>query len=249
MNERNFDEQKRQAIESLQERGYAILNNLVSEERLERARNDAEELLEPTPIQMPGKNGGVQGRMCKGLFTKSRQFDDLYTLPLASAVLSDILATKVGKYSDEMWGGAYQLSGTMIKDVVPGEEPRAFHRDGSLYPLPIDFPTFAVNTLLALDEFTEASGATLIVPYSHKWNKAVEADPDYISSEMSAGSMLLMDGCLWHSNGTNTTANTHRKALNMYFTSRWLRPLGGINLGLTEAEVEKLEPKLQAILR
>lgn len=249
MDERSFEQQKDQAVTDLKERGYAVLHNLVSQTRLEQARQEAEDLLEPTPIVMPGTNGGVRSRMCKGLFTKSRAFDDLYVLPLASAVLTEILAVKGSKYSEEMWGGSYQLSGTMIKDVVPGEHPRAFHRDASIYPLPIDLPTFSVNTLLALDEFTEKTGATQIVPFSHKWDKPVDQNPDFIIAEMSAGSMLMMDGSLWHTNGTNSTSSTNRKALNMYFTSRWLRPFSGINLGLPNSEVEKLEPDLQAVLR
>lgn len=248
MNENQFEKQKNQAIHDLRDRGFAILNDLLPNDRLRQAQLDAEALLEPTPIDMPGTSGNVRSRMCKGLFTKSRVFDDLYVLPQVTAVLSEVLSVKSGKYTSEMWGGAIQLASTMIKDVVPSESPRAFHRDGSLYPLPIHFPTYSVNTLLALDDFREETGATLVVPYSHKWDKPIEQQPDYVSVEMPAGSMLLMDGSLWHTNGTNTTTTTHRKALNMYYTSRWLRPFGGINLGLSQTVVEELSPSLQAVL-
>jgi len=45
------------------------------------------------------------------------------------------------------------------------------HRDQSVYPLPPDFPPVVVNTMWALDDFTEANGATRLVPGSHRWGE------------------------------------------------------------------------------
>ena len=69
------------AIQQIKDVGYTIIPKLIFGARLKRAQADAEALLEATPIEMPGLDDKVFGRMCKGLFGKSRAFDDLYAHP------------------------------------------------------------------------------------------------------------------------------------------------------------------------
>ena len=54
------------AIRQIKDVGYVIIPNLIDGKRLRRAQADAEALLEATPIEMPGLDGKVFGRMCKG---------------------------------------------------------------------------------------------------------------------------------------------------------------------------------------
>ena len=62
----------------------------------------------------------------------------------------------------------------------------------------------------ALTDFTEANGATRIIPGTH----LADHSPDYgsrydsIPAEMPTGSVLVWHGSLWHGGG----ANTHRRA-------------------------------------
>ena len=66
------------------------------------------------------------------------------------------------------------------------------------------------NSMWALTDFTEANGATRIIPGSH----LADHSPDYgsrydsIPAEMPKGSVLVWHGSLWHGGG----ANTHRRA-------------------------------------
>lgn len=244
----SFDTQLADAVTHMRERGFAIIEGLVSDERLHRARRDAEALLEEVPFQKQGPRGSVNPRMCKDLFKKTRVFDDLYSIPLVVAIVEAVLTWESDRDYASIWGGSIQFAYCMLKDVVPGEGPREFHQDDGLYPLPRPHPSLAVNTLLALDDFKEETGATLVVPESHKWTEPVSQNPDYQVAEMSAGSLLLLDGAIWHNSGTNTTRNQHRRALNAYYSSRWVRPLGGPYLGLTTSEYEDLTPDLRAII-
>lgn len=244
----SFDEQVADTVAEIRKRGFAIIEGLISAERLCQARRDADQFLEITPTQKQGPRGLVNSRMCKDLFKKTRAFDDLYSLPLVLSIVEAVLGGESDQRIAGIWGGTIQFAYCMLKDVVPGEGQREFHQDDGLYPLPRPHPSLAVNTLLALDDFKEETGATLVVPKSHTWSKPISQTPDYEVAEMPAGSLLLLDGAIWHNSGTNTTHDQYRRALNTYYSARWLRPLGGPYLGLSTTELKDVSPELREII-
>ena len=80
-----------------------------------------------------------------------RGFDELAIHPLLLGVLDRVL-------------GHYQLSGPVGIDIGPGESAQGLHRDDVVYPLSWPHQQVVLNTMWALDDFTEDNGATLIVP-------------------------------------------------------------------------------------
>ena len=236
------------AVQEIRDVGYTVIPNLIDGPRLRQAQADADALLGPTPIEMPGLDGKVIGRMCKGLFRKSRAFDDLYAHPTVLAVVRGVLVDSEQKRSYLSFGSGIQLSTVMIKDVQPRENIRHMHRDDGWYPIARPRPPIVVNTLLALDPFTRETGGTLVVPGSHRCTGPVEQDHEHVVVEMDVGSILMFDGSLWHNNGANQTADRTRRALNMYYSQSWLRQVEGPYLGLTTDEVEELPEALRAIV-
>ena len=236
------------AIRQIKDVGHAIIPKFIFGERPRQAQADAEPLLEATPIEMPGLDGKVIGRMCKGLFRKSRAFDDLYAHPTVLAVVRGVLVDPDRKRGYFPFGGGIQLSTVMIKDMQPRENIRHMHRDDEGYPIPRPRPPIVVNTLLALDPFTRETGATLVVPGSHKWTGPVQQDCEHMAVEMDAGSILMFDGSLWHNNGANQTAGKTRRALSMYYSQSWLRQVESPYLGLTTDEFKELPETLRAIV-
>ena len=238
------------AVERIGTEGFAVIPNLVDQDRLARLSDDSEALLHPIPKQ-PGLNGTrATGRMFKGLFRSTRLFDDLIVHPTILAVVRGVLVdskqTNAGYY-----GGAFRdikLSTAMIKDVQPGEDIRALHQDDGYFPIPRPRQPLVVNTLLAIDPFTVANGATRLVPRSHHWSKELEPGHDFVTVEMDAGSILMFNGAVWHGRGPNTTADRCRRALNLYYSCSWLRQLDGHYCGLPEVEVDRLPGNLKALL-
>ena len=237
------------AVERIGTEGFAVIPNLVDEDRLARLSEDSDALLHPVPNQ-PGLNGTrATGRMFKGLFRSSRAFDDIIVHPTVLAVVRGVLVgseqTKASHY-----GGfrGIRLSTAMIKDVQPGEDIRTLHQDDGFFPIPRPHQPLAVNTLLAIDPFTVANGATRVVPRSHHWGKKLEPDHDFVTVEMDPGSILMFNGAVWHGRGPNTTADRCRRALNMFYSCSWLRQVEGHYCGLPEAEVDRLPTTLKALL-
>ncbi len=239
------------AVLRIRTEGFAVIENIIDSDRLARLSDDADGLLHPLSNQ-PGLNGTrVNGRMFKGLISASRAVDDLVVHPKITAVVAAVLAPKVGNgwapgYAHDLRG--IKLSTAMIKDVQPGEDIRAFHQDDGFYPLPRPRQPLVVNTLLAIDPFTEANGATRVVPRSHRWSKRLESDDAFEVVEMDPGSILMFDGAVWHGRGPNFTNDQCRRALNLYYGCAWLRQLEGHHCGLAEAEFQRLPEALQALL-
>ena len=108
--------------------------------------------------------------------------------------------------------------------IDPGEGPQPLHVDDTLYNLPRPHEAIVCNSMWALTDFTEANGATRIVPGSHRF----EARPEYgvhyesIAAEMPRGSLLIWNGSLWHGGGANQTG-TRRVGIAMNYCAGFLR--------------------------
>lgn len=91
--------------------------------------------------------------------------------------------------------------------IGPGERAQPIHADDQLIPLPRPHPPLICNTMWAVTDFTEANGATRLVPRSHLAAEAPDllAEHDTIPAEMEAGDVLVWVGSLWHGGGANRT--------------------------------------------
>src|SRR5512143_1430788 len=65
--------------------------------------------------------------------------------------------------------------------ICNDEKPQPLHADDQLIPLPRPHVPIVCNTMWALTDFTDANGATRIVPGSHKWAEL----PDYFGTHDS----------------------------------------------------------------
>lgn len=123
---------------------------------------------------------------------------------------------------------AYWLSSANTINVGPGQEAQSLHRDLGSYPpyylLGPGGPESQVTFLIATTDFTDANGATRIIPGSHKWPFDQQGSPEQsIASEMRAGDCLLFGGKVVHGTGANTT-DTERKCLAMTLCANFLTP-------------------------
>ena len=141
-----------------------------------------------------------------------------------------------------------QLSSLSAITLAPGQEAQPVHADSQLIPLPRPHPTIAVNAMWALSDFTEANGATRVVPGSHLHDHAPEYGEPYetIPAEMPAGSVMLFDSRLWHGGGANRTAE-RRWAVACYYCAGWVRQQENQQLGLPHDLVAGFPRRLQEL--
>ncbi|HXQ90904.1 MAG TPA: phytanoyl-CoA dioxygenase family protein [Acidimicrobiales bacterium] len=221
-------------VAALDEHGYAVVENLLPAPQLEAARQDMRRVLAGTP---GGRNlfEGAYTKRVYALFAKTRAFDGPATDPLVLGVLDRVL-------------GHCQLSAPTGIEIGPGEVAQILHHDDAIYPLPRPHDEVVLNTMWALDDFTEANGATRVVPGSHRWvHDKPDADTPTVAAEMPAGSVLFYLGSLWHGGGANTTDRARLGVILEYLAS-WLRPQENHFLAVPGTLVAQLPERLQELL-
>ena len=117
--------------------------------------------------------------------------------------------------------------------IDQGETIQPIHADDQLIPIPRPHPAVVCNTMWALTDFTEANGATRIIPGSHLLDHAPDYGRPYdsIPAEMAKGSVLIWHGSLWHGGGANTTAE-RRVGLAMNYCAGYIRQQENQQLGI-----------------
>lgn len=114
-------------------------------------------------------------------------------------------------------GPDFQISGVAAMRPGPGDRRQRMHQDDGHYPIPRPHPPLILNTLIALDPFTAESGATEVVPGSHRLLGPVDPDAPTVTVEMPLGALLLWEGALWHRGGGNSTRSAYRRSINVNF--------------------------------
>ena len=124
-------------------------------------------------------------------------------------------------------------------------------------------PPFQLSAFWAIDETTVENGATEIIPGSHQWDQDlsddllssgafektdigdVDDDPqardDALPIPLSAGSLMLAKGNLYHRGGANKS-DGKRLILTPQYSPGWVRPLENLILA-TPPEVAATLPE------
>jgi ectoine hydroxylase-related dioxygenase (phytanoyl-CoA dioxygenase family) len=133
--------------------------------------------------------------------------------------------------------------------ILPGETAQPIHADDQLIPLGKPHAPTVCNSMWALTDFTEANGATRIIPGSHlrDHNPDYGAPYDSIPAEMAKGSVLVWHGSLWHGGGANTTGE-RRVGIAMNYCAGYIRQQENQQLGLSRETVEGFEPRLRELV-
>jgi hypothetical protein len=129
----------------------------------------------------------------------------------------------------------------------PGAKSMHVHSDlGIVFPGPWLKP-WSVNVLWCLDDVHHDNGATRYLPYSHHITEAKDLPDDMLdrmqSFEAKAGSIIFMDGRLWHTSGENVTKDEERAIVFGYYSAAFLRPQVNWNVLLADKTQRDLSPQ------
>lgn len=170
------------------------------------------------------------------LLAMHQAFEQIPVSPMVLPIMEQVLDPEL------------QLSSLSAICPGPGQQAQVIHADTNMIPLPRPHVPIAMNAMWALSDFTEANGATRIVPGSHRFDQ----DPDYGSTydtecaEMAAGSVLVWHSTLWHGGGSNTT-DQRRDGIACYYCAGWIRQQENQHLGIPWERLGGFDRRLQEL--
>jgi ectoine hydroxylase-related dioxygenase (phytanoyl-CoA dioxygenase family) len=105
------------------------------------------------------------------------------------------------------------------------------------------------NSMWALTDFTEANGATRLVPRTHGADRSPSFGEPHqtIAAEMKRGSVLVWNGSLWHGGGANHTTE-RRIGLAMNYCVGWMRQQENQQLGIPLEVAKDFSPRLRKLV-
>jgi len=164
-------------------------------------------------------------------------FATLIAHPVADAVVGALL------------GPDYIVSNFTANIARPGSASMVVHSDtAAVLPEPWTAPR-TVNVIWCLTDVRADNGATLHIPGSHHYTSLadVPADPmaHMVPFEATAGSVIVMEGRVWHTSGANVTADEDRALLFGYYTQPFIRPQWNFTASLSAATQAAMAPELR----
>ncbi|MDE0041425.1 MAG: phytanoyl-CoA dioxygenase family protein [Candidatus Poribacteria bacterium] len=189
----------------LDEDGFLLLSNMLSDVQVRAFANRLDELLEAE-----GDRAGIEVHQEEGtarlanLVDKDPMFETCFTHPRLLAAMVHVLGTKL------------RLNSLNSRAALPNAGLQGLHSDWGSPVAPGDY--YICNSGWLLDDFTAENGATRVVPGSHRSEKrpqdvledAVATQPDEIQVFAPAGSVLVFNSHLWHGGAMNKTESPRR---------------------------------------
>jgi ectoine hydroxylase-related dioxygenase (phytanoyl-CoA dioxygenase family) len=224
-------------VDAIARDGYTVLERVIEPELVEALAADLERLERTFAVEPAGNS--FEGDHTIRIYNLLA-FGKLYeAIPVHERVLPVV---------EGVLDGGCLVSSLSSISILPGETAQPIHADDQLIPLPKPHVPTVCNTMWALTDFTEANGATRVVPGSH----TADGSPDYgapydsVAAEMPKGSVLVWHGSLWHGGGANTTGE-RRVGIAMNYCAGWIRQQENQQLGIPRETAAGFSPRLREL--
>ena len=210
------EEQRRQ----LRDDGFCIVPNVLSPEDLSRARKALDWAVEE--IRETG------GSTFDARLDPTAASVRVYNLPEKDPVFIELLRNPIAlECVEAVLGPNFLISNFTANNALPGAAPMKTHSDQALLvPDPWNTP-WSINIIWCLDDVDAENGATQYVPGSHLYRTHAEVPLDLDAKLQSfaapAGSLVVMEGRLWHSSGSNVSVDRQRRLAFAYYNVDFIR--------------------------
>jgi ectoine hydroxylase-related dioxygenase (phytanoyl-CoA dioxygenase family) len=225
--------------EVLRRDGALIIDDLADAGLIDRIMAEMAPWIEATP---PGSDdfSGRATRRTGALIARSPSSHDLIRHPTILEVTAKLLDR----------AQSHQLHLTQVISIGPDSPAQSIHRDQwafDFFEFPSDYHV-QCNTIWAMTDFTEANGATRLMPGSQDLPNSFEHTIDEtVPAAMSKGSCLLYTGKVYHGGGANTSDET-RVGLNITYDVGWLRQEENQYLSVPREIAETLPDELLRLM-
>ena len=227
----------------LDQDGYLVLENFMSQELLDEIRRRIEEIF----IEEGDRAGSEfkqepQTRRLANLVNRGEIFQHVIAMPRILECIAHVL------------GPEFKLSSLNARSANPHSDwVQPLHCDAGAIPDALGY--WVCNSVWLLDDFTTENGAIRMVPGSHRWGKLpqevladpVAPHPDQVLLTGNAGDVVIMNTHMWHGATANRTA-APRRAMHSFYC-RWDKPQQQHQKLLIHPDVQRrLSPSLRRLL-
>jgi len=224
-------------VDRIAEQGYSIVEDAIEVELLDELTEELDRLEVALGI-VPAANDfeGSQTVRIYNLLVHGKPFERVPVHPNVLPVVEGVL------------DAGCLISSLSSIAICEGETAQPIHADDQLMPISKPHPPTVCNTMWALTDFTEANGATRLMPGTH----LADASPDYgapydsVPAKMRRGSVLVWHGSLWHGGGANTTEE-RRIGIAMNYCAGYIRQQENQQLGIPREVAADFEERLQQL--
>ena len=226
----------------LKEHGWCRIPSVLSKDeaaaaldRLWKAKEAAEKRGEETHLSFLDPN--PSNVRVFYLMELDKLFRDLIANPTAIDMVKSVL------------GENFLISNFTANIARPGSQSMALHSDQSIvFPDPWR-DIWALNVIWCLTDVTGENGATRYIPGSNKYvyrSEVPENAPELlVPFEAEAGDILVMDGRVWHTSGSNVTKDQDRALLFGYYTAPFMRQQVNWTAKLPKEIQDTLDPQMK----
>ncbi len=210
-------------LDVIHEDGGVIVENFLSLDLRQR-------LISELKPHADGFEPGIEGGDIKQMFcgAQTKRFTGLARrAPSFVEVMDHDL---LHSWAETDFANDYWINTGQAIIIGPGSEAQALHRDAGNWPVMValgkDGPEATLSCMLAISDFTQENGATLVVPGSHRWDDfdRQPTEDEIVPAVMPAGSALLYSGKTIHGGGTNVSQDTWRFGIQFSFALAQLTP-------------------------
>jgi ectoine hydroxylase-related dioxygenase (phytanoyl-CoA dioxygenase family) len=220
-------------LDRIDGRGFTVVDDAIEPDLVDEL-TDTLDRLERDLGAVPADNG-FEGRQTVRIYNLLVHGDVFARVPVHANVLPVV---------EGVLDAGCLLSSLSSIGIGPGESAQPIHADDQIIPLPKPHPAVVCNTMWALTDFTDANGATRLVPGSHR-----RESPDFggayetIPAAMGKGSVLVWHGSLWHGGGANTTGE-RRVGIACNYCAGYIRQQENQQLGIPRSVARGFDRRL-----
>jgi len=227
------------ALREIEDQGYTLLENVIPEDLLDSISETLLKIERDREIE-PSKND-FEGHKTVRIYNLLAHGEPFSQIPILQALLPVV---------EGVLDDGCLVSSLSSISIGKGESPQPIHADDQVIGLVRPHAAVVCNSMWAITDFTEANGATRIVPGSHKdpnWPVYGDQGIDSIPAEMERGSVLVWNGSLWHGGGANVT-DERRVGIAMNYCAGVIRQQENQQLGIPRKVAAKFPERLQRLI-
>jgi ectoine hydroxylase-related dioxygenase (phytanoyl-CoA dioxygenase family) len=204
-------------VEEIRIRGYGVIAGALSGPEVETVRAKLDEVYE-TQVEEVGGEERLREMNDAHIVRLLLAYDDYFLRPATNPAVLAVVERLLGDYF------IINQQNGIINPPNRENYQVSWHRDLS-YQHFVSTRPLAVSALFCIDDFSEETGGTHVLPASHKTEpfpsaEFVEANQLCITAR--AGSVLVFDSMLYHRAGQNRS-QSERRALNHMYTLPFLK--------------------------